>query len=170
MKKLWDKNKGVMLLVIVLIGLCLLLVAKNWKQSNFFSANLTDIITIIVGIVIAFFITERLTDQRRRNDCIEHIVVEIENFITDDGNFKIDKGTYIRHGSCANRIKYLKDAGFSDIKDDIEFIETNFQNIRDLYSHHNQSEEALQEVKIDIDKHRTNIVDKCSKIRIGLYS
>ena len=64
----------------------------------------------------------------------------------------------------------MKDAGFTDIEGDIEFIETNFENIRDLYSNHNQSEEALQRVKVDIDKHRMNIVDKCSKIRVGLYS
>lgn len=169
MKRLWENNKVVALSAVGLIILCIFLIYKNWKQAEFFAANLTDIITLIVGIVIAVFITERLTDQRRRNDCIEHIVMEIESFITNDDNFRIDKSTYIKHGSCANRIKYLKDAGFTDIKGDIEFIESNFENIRDLYSHHNQSDEELLRVKLDIDKHRTNIVDKCNKIRIGLY-
>ena len=170
MKAFFNKHKGISIAAIVVILFCIFLVLKNWKGAEFFSAKLTDVITILVGVVIAIFITERLTDQRRRNDCIEHIIIEIENFVTDDTNFVIDKSTYIKQGSCANRIKYLKDAGFADIKGDIEFIETNFQNIRDLYSNHNQDEDALQSVKVDMDKHRTNIVDKCSKIRVGLYS
>lgn len=170
MKGLWKRNKVVVIASCVVVGLCIFLFVVNWKDAYFFSARLTDIITILVGVVIVVFITERLTDQRRRNDCIEHIVLEIEVFVTDDSNFVIDKSTYIKQGSCANRIKYLKDANFPEIKEDIKFIESNFQDIRDLYSNHNQNEEALQEVKIDIDKHRTNISDKCSKIRIGLYS
>lgn len=158
------------LVLLFLLLPCLFLTCKNWNQEHFLHASLTDIITILIGGVFAFFIAERLTDRRRRNDCIEHIIIEIESFITNDNNFFIiDKSTYIKQSSCANRIKYLKDAGFSDIAKDIEFIESNFENIRDLYSYHNQNEEALQEVKIDIDKHRTNIVDKCIKIRVGLY-
>ena len=170
MKALWKHNKAIVIALFVVGILCIILFCVNFKQSDFFYAKLTDIITILIGVVIAFFITEITTSRRRRNDCIEHIILEIENFITDDNNFVIDKSTLINQGSCGNRIKYLKDAGFSDIKADIDFIETHFQDIRDLYSNHNQSEEALQEVKIDIDKHRTNIVDKCCKIRIGLYS
>ena len=170
MKRFFVRNRGIVIYGVILLFLCGGLFFKNWKEAGFFSAKLTDIITIIVGSVIAVFITEKLTDKRRRNDCIEHIVVEIENFITNDNNFIVDKSTLIKQGSCANRIKYLKDAGFTDIEGDIEFIETNFENIRDLYSNHNQSEEALQRVKVDIDKHRMNIVDKCSKIRVGLYS
>lgn len=170
MKKYWEKNRIAVIVAIVVIGTCVLLAAKNWNERSFFTAGLTDLITILLGLIITFFITEKLTDQRRRNDCIEHIIVEIESFVTEDKNFEIDKCTYIKQGSCANRIKYLKDAGFADIKEDIEFIETNFQNIRDLYSNHNQNEESLKSVKVDIDRHRINIVDKCSKIRIGLYS
>lgn len=169
MNGLWKKNPSSVVATAIVIILCIVLVIKNCKNPCFFAANLTEIITILVGVIIAIFITERLTDQRRRNDCIEHIIIEIEDFIMDDSNFVIDKSTFIKHGSCGNRIKYLKDAGFADIKSDIDFIESNFQNIRDLYSNHNQSEEALLDVKVDIDKHRMNIVDKCCKIRLLLY-
>lgn len=162
------KYSGIIAAVVVML-VCGFLIFKNYNQKSFFSASLTDIITILIGAFITIFITERLADQRRRNDCIEHIITEIENFVADDNNFTIAKNTFIKQASCANRIKYLKDADFLDIKEDIEFISTNFQNIRDLYSNHNQSSETLQTVKIDIDKHRNNIVDKCTKIRVSLY-
>ena len=73
----------------------------------------------------------------------------------------------MKQTSCANRIKYLKDARFSDFQDDINFIETHFQEIRDLYSSH---ENKLDEVIDDFRRHQCFICDKCSKIRIGLYS
>ena len=173
MNRIWEyikKNRGATVAIIAIIGICVFLVYRNIQNENFFSADAIDIVTILLGTLIAFYLTERMNDRRRRNDCIEHIIMEIENFVSDDSNFKIDKGTLLRHGSCGTRIKSLKDAGFVDIKKEIDFIDSNFNEIRDLYSNHNKSEEELDTVRIDINKHRDNIVDKCCKIRISLYS
>ena len=112
------KNAWTAIVTTVVAILCIFLFCHNHKSEGFYYASLTDIVTIILGTLITIFITERLTDQRRRNDCIEHIIIEIENFVTDDTNFAIDKSTYIKHGSCANRIKYLKDARFKDIEEE----------------------------------------------------
>ena len=154
----------------VVLIMAVILVFANYKSTTFWEAKITDIITIVLGAVITFFITERMTDKRRRNDCIEHIIMEIEAFVSDAENFKINKNTLLKQASCANRIKYLKDASFSDIEDDVAFIEQHFSEIRNLYSNHNSSDESLNEVRIDIDRHIDQIVDKCSKIRIGLYT
>ena len=164
------KNLGIAAFVVIIALACLFLVLKNIKTPNFLSASLIDIVTIILGVAITLFLTESLNDKRRRNDCIEHIIMEIESFISDDNNFKANPNTLMRQSSCANRIKYIKDAGFPDIKDDIDFIEQHYTEIRDLYSNHYQNETELQGVKKDIDKHRDLIVDKCCKIRVGLYS
>lgn len=165
-----QRNPGATIAIVLAIGVCGLLITKNIGEDNFFSANAIDILTILLGVLIAFYLTERMNDRRRQNDCIEHIIIEIENFVADDSNFKIDKGTLMRHGSCGTRIKSLKDAGFSAIKEEIGQIEYHFNEIRDLYSSHNQSEEALESVRMNIDKHRDIIVNKCFKIRVGLYS
>ena len=168
MKRFWNKNKGMVLAAGVVFFLCIFLIIKNCTHPDFFIADLTDIITIIVRVIIAGFITERLTDQRRRNDCIEHIIMEIESTITEENNFYSDDRSILsKHTSCANRIKYLKDASFSDVQTDIEFIESHFEEIRNLYSEHKDN---LQGVKPDIDRHRDYIIDKCNKIRIGLYN
>lgn len=163
-------NTASTIAIIIIAVICVVLVIKNFCDPEFFSASLVDIITILIGGVIAFYFTERMTDRRRRNDCIEHIIMEIESFVSDENNFKVDKGTLMKHGSCANRIKYLRDASFLDIKDEINVIEDKFNEIRDLYSNHSKIQEELDSVKIDIDKRRDIIVDKCCKIRVGLYS
>ena len=169
MRKKLKNHAVVVFAVVALLIICLWLFVKNCFNESFFTVNIVDILTVIWGFVITFFLAERLTDQRRRNDCIEHIIVEIESFINDDKNFMIADSILIKQASCANRIKYLKDAGFKEIKEDIEFIDNHYGEIRDLYSNHGQSERSLNSVKKDIDKHRSLIVDKCIKVRIELY-
>ena len=173
MKKRWaiiKKNPGASASIFVVIVLCIFLIVQNYKNVNFLSANAVDIVSILLGTIIAFYLTEHMNEKRRRNDCIEHIIMEIEDFVSDDDNYKPNKKALMRQTYCANRIKYMKDASFDDIKEDILFIETHFEEIRNLYSSHNQNEEELTSVKIDIDRHRGLITDKCCKIRVGLYS
>lgn len=139
LKEYIKRNLGATVVIFVVIIVCSLLILKNVRDKEFFKADVIDIITILLGALIAFYLTERMTDRRRRNDCIEHIIMEIESFVSDDNNFTIDRGTLLRHGSCGNRIKYLKDASFSDINKEISFIETQFEEIRELYSNHNSN-------------------------------
>ena len=145
------------------------MIYKNHGEVDFFTANIIDIITILLGTIITIYISESMTDQRRKNDCIEHVITEIENLVKDDNNFSMNKIALINQTSCANRIKYLNDVSFSEIKEDMEFISNNFENIKDIYSNHNSSEEGLENVRIDLDKFRAQIIDKCCKIRISLY-
>lgn len=141
----------------------------NSFLTTFWEASFVDIVTIGLAIFLSFYLTENLNDKRRRNDCIEHIIIEIEQMMNEDSIFSFDKKTLVQQASCANRIKYLKDAQFQDIQEDIDFIAREFGEIRDLYSNHNQTETKLKAVQIDFEKHRNLICDKCNKIRIGLY-
>lgn len=171
--RLWStfkRNWITAIAIIFVVSTCGFLVIKNIKKCSFFNANLVDVLTILLGILVVFYLTEHLTDNRRRNDCIEHIIMEIEGLVSADENFSISPSSLMKQSSCANRIKYLNDAAFPDIQTDIKFISDHFSEIRDLYSNHNSSEDNLNSVRTDIDKHRTYIVDKCCKIRLGLYS
>ncbi len=169
MKDKIKRNIGSIILGLVITVVCAFLLCENIKSSDFFKASFIDVLTVLFGAVITFFMTQRINDRRRRNECIEHIIMEIESFVSNEENFQIEKRTLVRQSSCANRIKYLKDSSFSEIKKDIEFIHRNYEEIRDLYSNHCKSDADLKSVQVDIDKHRSNIVDKCNKIRISLY-
>lgn len=167
--RFYKNNKAIAFILAFVLVILIVLLFVNFKNTDFYEAKITELITIFFGGIIAFFITEKTTDNRRRNDCIEHIIVEIEAMISDDENFMIGMSTLLKQASCANRIKYLKDASFNDIKEDIEFIDQHFSEIRDLYSNHSSCGESLTSVRVDIDRHRDQIVDKCSKIRVELY-
>ena len=141
----------------------------NSFSATFWEASFVDIITIGLAVFLSFYLTENLNDKRRRNDCIEHIIIEIEQMMNEDSMFSFGKKALAQQTSCANRIKYLKDAKFQDIQEDIDFIAREFDEIRDLYSSHNQTEPKLKAVHIDFERHRNLICDKCNKIRIALY-
>ena len=164
------KNKK--LYIITCICLCIIsfLVGINIKMSSFFEATLVDILMITIGSIAVFYLKEKNTDARRQIDCIEHIINEIELYVSDNDNFSINKNALIMQTSCANRIKYICEANITKIQEDVNFIKTHFEEIRNLYSNHMSNQEELDKVQIDINKHREVVLDKCSKIRIGLYS
>lgn len=157
------------LLQIISLIVLLVLSLFNLSSATFWNTSFTEVITIGLAIFVSFYLTENLNDKRRRNDCIEHIILEIESMMNEDFIFSLNKDTLIHQSSCANRIKYLKDANFRDIQADIDFIAREFEEIRDLHSNHKQTSKKLKTVLIDFEKHRALICDKCNKIRIGLY-
>ena len=168
MKKFQEKWQQYIALIISGIIIVILFIV-NQKSPEFLKASFVDIITIILAVFIAYYLTEKNNSKRRRNDCIDHIILEIEEMINDEIIFSINKRALQHQGSCANRIKYIKEAGFSDIQEEIDFISEKFDEIRNLYSNHCQSKESLKTVIIDFEKHREQICDKCNKIRVEMY-
>ena len=167
-KKYIGKHKVQFIIGVVGGGGLIWLIAKNCKKEEFFSASFIDILTIGIAIFISFMVTEYSDNKRRRNVCIEHIILEIEEMVSSDEIVNGESNmTLLKQSSCANRIKYLKEAKFTDIEQDINFIEERFQEIRDLYSNH---KDDLKSVKNDLERHQRQICDKCNKIRVNLYS
>ena len=163
-----SKHKPLSCSIIATICVALLLIVKNYKEATFFSASLVDIVTIIIAVFITYALTMSEDDRQRRNQCIEQIILEIEALVISESVFSEQRNVaFMKQRSCANRIKYLKDAGFEDINNDILFIENHFKEIRDLYSNHQND---LDSVRSDFEKHQNLISDKCNKIRVGLYS
>lgn len=153
----------------IIVATITLLFTKNFEMPEFFKASFVDIITIILAVFITYYLTEKNNNIRRRNDCIEHILLEIEEMINDEIFFSTNKRARQHQSSCANRIKYIKEAGFYDIQEEINFIEEKFDEIRDLYSNHSQNKNELKKVFIDFERYRDYICDKCNKIRVEMY-
>ena len=165
LRKNWLQTSAIIFTVLVAFVLC----CYNITKTQFFEASLTEVITIVFASFITFYLTEKINDNRRRNDCIEQVVMEIEKMVIDDAIFKKDENTLTYQASCANRIMYLQEAGFSHIQEDIDFIAEHFREIRDLYSNHNSTSKELNVVRKDFKKQQSLICDKCIKIRIELY-
>ena len=161
--------KSLIFIVIILTSIASLFIYNLMTYDAFWKASFVDIFTIGFAIIISFYIVEKNNDRRKRNDCIEHIVMEIEQLLNSEIIFKMGKETLNYQASCANRIKYLKDANFLDIQEDINFIADKFEEIRMLYSNHNNSKKNLDSVYEDFKRNQQYICDKCNKIRIWLY-
>ena len=162
------KHKSLSYSIIATICVVFLLIEKNYKKTAFFEASLVDIVTIVIAVFITCTLTMSEDDRQRRNQCIEQIILEIEALVVNENVFcEQNQVAFMKQRSCANRIKYLRDADFDGITDDIVFIENHFNEIRDLYSNH---KDDLGSVRKDFEKHQNLISDKCNKIRVGLYS
>lgn len=148
---------------------CVVLIISNHKQENFFNADLIDIVTILLGSVITFLISEKNNRNVKRKECIERVIDFIEASVLDDMIFQPSDEALFKQYNCANRIKYLEKANFVETRNDIVFIRERFQILRELYSNHSHDPEELKKAKIDFDKYRRQIIDKCTKIRIELY-
>lgn len=153
--------------IVILTGFLFL---KNYNSATFWTASFIQILTLTVTAILSFFFVQKLTDKRRKIDCYEHILTEIQNVINNDTYiFAISKEALLLQQSIANKIKYLKEHSFTEIKSDLEYIEDQFQELRDLYGNHKSSTFDLEKVNLDMLKHKTNISDKVDKIKLKLY-
>ena len=156
--------------IAVVVVVTIILLIMNFNDENFYKADLANIVTLGIAGVITFWVGDRNNRNNRRNDCIEHLILEIEKIISDDSTFALNGMALLTQQSCGNRIKYLREAGFKDIEEDINFISDRYEQLTSLYSENNQSQEKLDSIKTSLTRYRQNINDKCNKIRVGLYS
>jgi len=164
----WIKNLGYIVIVLLVLGG---LAIKNFGNENFWEANLIQILTLLLTSILSFYLVQHLTDKRRKVDCIDHILCEIQcSLETDETIYSDCKEALRKQGTIANRIKLLKEYSFSQIQSEIEYISKEFEETRDLYSNHFQKAEGLEPIIDDINRHKDNIMLKCDKIRIMLYN
>ena len=164
--------KNVLSVFFVFIVTCVtaVLVVKNIDSADFYQASLLQILTFILATIISIIFVQHRTDKRRKIDCIEHIIVELQNVIDHNENiFSLENDALILQTSTANKIKYVKDKGFPQNEKDITYIYDEFEELRNLYASHRKTKEDLESIKDDLSRHKLNISTKCDKIRLGLY-
>ncbi|WP_394524334.1 hypothetical protein [Lacrimispora sp. JR3] len=148
----------------------IILVLKNYNSTDFYQASLLQILTFILATIISIIFVQHRTDKRRKIDCIEHIIIEIQNVIQHNENiFSLKSDALMLQASAANKIMYIKDMGFPQNQKDIAYIYDEFQELRDLYGNHVKTEEDLESIENDLKRHKLNITTKCDKVRLSLY-
>ena len=164
----WRKIAFIVLMLLILGGITAYNANKN---PEFMTASLVNILTLGVAVFFTFFYTAVMTDRRRRNDCIEHVLMEIKKDVEDKQLYSVDedRSGYMLQRSCGNKIKYLCDAEFKNYNDEFQYIQQEFEEIRNLFSEHSSSQEEVEVVVKDIKRHIQNISDRCDKVRIMLY-
>jgi hypothetical protein len=165
----WKKAFSVFFIGCIAL-ISIILIWKNCNTNDFYEANLLQILTFILATMISFSFVQHRTDKRRKVDCIEHIIIEIQNLINNNEIlFSLEREALILQSSIANKIKYLKEKGFSQTTPDIDYISSEFEELRSLYANHKQSTQDLDTIKEDLNRHKINISTKCDKVRLTLY-
>lgn len=157
--------------IIVIIVICIFICIKNRSNINFYDTNILQLLTFALTACISFFFVQYLTDKRRKIDCIDHVISDIENMINNDNDlFSINNETLLKQEAIANRIKYISENGFKEIESDIDYIENEFNELRELYGNHNSSEENLSSIKADLMRHKSHISSRCVKVHLKLFN
>lgn len=163
------KTKDI-IFVIIVVCISVFIAYKNIHNKNFWDTNIIQILTLMLTSIISFFFVQHLTDKRRKIDCIEHIIVEIQHTISNDELiFSANKTAISIQVSIGNRLKHLKDNSFCQVQSDIDYVYNEYIELRELYSNHSQNAESLESIQADMQRHIHNISDKCDKIRLALY-
>lgn len=161
MKKHW-------FLVIIAVGCLIWSIYNGFNNGKFLEASLIQILTLVVAIFISYFLVQHKNDRRRKADFINKMLQEIVLQVEDEGVLDADTSrAWTIQKSIANRLLALKDNGFKDIEQDMDYVIKEFEEIRELYSNH---VDDLETVEKDINRHRVNISDKCTKIEASLFN
>lgn len=162
-------TKEIIFIIFVFAG-AITIVLLNFRDPDFWSANIVQVLTLVISVFLSFFLVQRFTDKRRKIDCYEEILNNIQETIClNEIIFSNSQEALLLQKSVANKIKHLKDHSFKEVQSDLEYIDNEFTELRQLYSNHQQSSDSLQSIELDLTRHKTNISGKIDKIMLTLY-
>lgn len=145
------------------------------NNSEFMNASVTQIITLLIAVIITFYITQYKNDQRKIKDYAESIIRKIQNVVMDEGFISFDEGTETKQITMVNRKmsnyidvlkKYAEKLNFST---DAKYIEEEFQRYREFVDEHISDIEYLNKSATTLQNHAEKIEQKCDLIIFNLY-
>lgn len=161
--------------IVVCIGIISLAIYNMTSNTEFFKASISNLLTVTVSIVFAFFFTQRLTDDRKKKQVAESLVQKIQNEISDSRFCNIETqsdvdyiGIKIR--TISNNIECLKQISKKlKIVEEVNYIDKKFENYENLYGNHMSQIEHLKNSSIDFKNNIECIDSKCTYIIIKFY-
>ena len=156
--------------IIVLIALGI----YNCKNNDkFFDASFTTLVTIAIAVIVSYFLVQKKTDKRRKNEKIDDLLYKIQCYVNED-NFvltgeDISRKNLILHRTISNKIRCLKSLGLDkNSKKELEYIEKNFKDFRRVYGDNYSSREKMEEKYSELKNYVVRIDDACDKIHMTL--
>lgn len=162
------KNKkciGGVLLAIGFLALCIYNLVVN---DDFFKAPLTTIISILVAIVLSYFLSQRKTDDRRKREKIDKLLYKIQGIVLDEKFIEVKETDLITQRSIVNKILDIEENATSEIRDDVGRLKEIFQEYRDFYSNHYTDDEYMKKSRIELTNFISRIDDLCDRMHMKL--
>lgn len=168
----------------VLEGVFLLLIVCTTiynfiKNDSFLVASVSQLLTLLLTLGIAFWATQFQNDRRKMKEHAESIIVKLQQLVTDESFYSfiadgdeesIKKRTTLTNRRISNYIdiikQYGKDLGFAD---DVEYIENQFTDYKTIVSENIEDLSYLNKSETQFRRFSENIDSKCDKIILSLY-
>lgn len=150
-----------------------------FKTTDFWEINIFQVITLFVAIMLAFWATQRKSDERQIKEQIEKITEKIQSevssssfvvFKSTDDSTEVQKRITMTPRKLTNCISVLKEYSTKiDIMEDVKYIEEQVRGYRDFVSVHVGDLEYLSKSETDLRRYADNISSKCDSIVLKLY-
>lgn len=170
------KKKAFQIVVGALILAVLVLGIYNTKHNpQFFSASSTQVVTLIVALVVAFWATQFKNDERKQKEHAESIINKLQQIVSDESFVIINEDSntqdiLMRNKKISNCITILKKyADNLSFKSDAEYIENEFKEYRSLVDEKIKDLDYLSKSESMLRKYAENIDSKCDSITFNLY-
>ena len=164
------------IIVSIFIGITNIFFIKN---CNFWTVNISQLLTIIVAVLIAFWASQRKTDERRVKEQIEKITYKIQDVVTSPnfvqfdssiGSENVTKMLNLNTRKINNCVTLLKEySNIIDIKEEIDYISDQLTEYREFISEKTGDIEYLKKSETHLRKLSDNINTKCDFIILKLY-
>lgn len=167
-------------LVIVLAGLTITTGICNWiNNKDFFTASITQVLTLAVTLSIAFWATQYKTDIRKMKEHAEDVIEKLQALVSDAQFYSIpasgDKESIQKQINSTNRkinncisilYEYSKTLKF---KNEMDYIRGEFDTYKLRIGEHISDLEYLSKSENEFKRTAENIDTKCDYIILSLY-
>lgn len=164
----------------LILAVVVLSVTSAIIDTKFWSITISQSLTLIVAIVIAFGAVQFLNDERKVKEQAERIIDKIQTIVTNTsfyvfkGTGSIDQVTRENRMACrklSNCIDLLKDeyAGCFNFQEEADYIYYEYKQYNELVSEHITDLEYLSKSENILRKHAENINSKCDRVLAKIY-
>ncbi|MBQ8299698.1 MAG: hypothetical protein IJX99_07620 [Clostridia bacterium] len=148
----------------------------NFKtNTDFFKMDFSSGITVLIGIIISYFLVNRDNNEKNLKDTTEKIIDKIQGMIRNPMMYKFNEDVDVRDihmtkRAIDNKLNLLKKVSKKlDFENEIEYIISQFDEYVTLVDDHINDIEYLKRSELDLKRRILLIDDKFDEIKLKLY-
>lgn len=148
-------------------------------NPEFWKVSVSQILTLLIAVVIAFWAVQKKTDERKIKEQIERITTKIQIVVSDssfitfritDNPEEVQKRITMSSRKISNGLSVLQAySKFIDIDSEIKYIEDQMRGYNDLVSVKIGDLDYLSKSENHLRMYAENINSKCDYIIMKLY-
>ncbi len=167
------RNIALLFFVIIILGLIGFNICNN---KSFLEASISSLLSLLIVVVISFYLTQRINDEREKNKIIIRILEQIAESVYDPQIFAFEgkkeiRLAFIAQRRVSNKIKILNNYKLEPkVKEVSDKLQAEFNKARDIYSANCYTEQESEDFKYKIQSEIELIENCCDEIIASLYA